>query len=172
MKRILLMLSAAILLSAGICAQASAKSMPRQRIINVVNGFRKTDGFEVVNIGRFGVFLMKSAAGLSADTEDDPELRESLKLLEGINRLLVVEYEDGTARQRQLFNDRVASALRGCDLLMSAKEDGSSVEIYGTVDGDGGQVRDLVVFTPDDGALICVFGKVSMDSITKIMEMN
>lgn len=166
------MLSAAILLSAGICAQASAKSMPRQRIINVVNGFRKTDGFEVVNIGRFGIFLMKSAAGLSADTDDDPELRESLKLLDGINRLLVVEYEDGTPRQRQLFNDRIASALRDCDLLMSARDEGSTMDIYGTVDESVGLVRDLVVFTPDDGALVCVFGKVSMDSVAKIMEMN
>ena len=172
MKRIVLMLSAAILLSAGICAQASAKSMPRQRIINVVNGFRKTDGFEVVNIGRFGIFLMKSAAGLSADREDDPELRESLRLLEGINRLLVVEYEDGTARQRQLFNDRIASALRDCDLLMSARDESSTMDIYGTVDEPAGLVRDLVVFTPDDGALVCVFGKVSMDSVAKIMEMN
>ena len=115
---------------------------------------------------------MKSAAGLSADTEDDPELRESLKLLDGINRLLVVEYEDGTPRQRQLFNDRIASALRDCDLLMSARDEGSTMDIYGTVDESVGLVRDLVVFTPDDGALVCVFGKVSMDSVAKIMEMN
>ena len=91
MKRFLLMLSLAVMLLAGAGADAPAKSMPRQRLINIANGFRRTEGFEVVNIGRFGVFLMRSAASLSSGTEDDPELREALKLLGGVKRLVVVE---------------------------------------------------------------------------------
>lgn len=172
MKRFLLMLSLAVMLLAGSGADAPAKSMPRQRLINIANGFRRTEGFEVVNIGRFGVFLMRSAASLSSGTEDDPELREALKLLGGVRRLVVVEYEDGPERQRKMFNDRVESALEGCDLLMSANDGGSSVHIYGTLDDESGRVGDLVVFTPDDGALICVFGSFPMDAVAQLANMQ
>ena len=166
MKRFLLMLSFAVMLLAGAGADASAKSMPRQRLINIANGFRRTEGFEVVNIGRFGVVLMRSAASLSSGTEDDPELREALKLLGG------VKYEDGAERLRKLFNDRVESALEGCDLLMSANDGGSSVHIYGTLDEKSGRVGDLVVFTPDEGALICVFGSFPMDAVAQLANMR
>lgn len=158
-------------LSACITVEASAKSMPRQRIMNVVNGFRTTEGFEVVNIGRVGIWLMRSAASLSGETDGDPELVEAMKLLKGINRLVVVEYEDGSSRERRLFNERISSALDGCDLLMSASDEGSSVHIYGSVGSDGDKVRDLVVFTPDDGALVCVFGSFSMDSVARLANM-
>ena len=166
------MLSLAVMLLAGSGADAPAKSMPRQRLINIANGFRRTEGFEVVNIGRFGVFLMRSAASLSSGTEDDSELREALKLLGGVKRLVVVEYEDGAERQRKMFNDRVESALEACDLLMSANDGGSSVHIYGTLDDESGRVGDLVVFTPDDGALICVFGSFPMDAVAQLANMQ
>lgn len=172
MKRFLLMFSVAVMLLAAFSSGAAAKSMPRQRLVNVVNGFRGTEGFEVVNIGRFGVFLMQSAASLSSETEDDPELREALKLLGGMRRLIVVEYEDCSERQRKLFNDRVESALEGCDLLMSANDGGSSVHIYGTLDEKSGRVGDLVVFTPDDGALICVFGSFPMEAVAQLANMQ
>ena len=147
------MLSLAVMLLAGSGADAPAKSMPRQRLINIANG-------------------MRSAASLSSGAEDDPELREALKLLDGVRRLVVVEYEGGAEHQRKMFNDRVESALEGCELLMSANDDGSSVHIYGTLDEKSGRVGDLVVFTPDDGALICVFGSFPMEAVAQLANMQ
>ena len=110
MKRILLLLLSLAALS-GQVPEAAARSVPEQRLVNIVNGFRGTEGFEVVKIGRFGVWLMRSAAGLS-EAGGDPEFRQALKVMNGVRRLVVVEYEDGSERERGLFNDRISSALR------------------------------------------------------------
>lgn len=168
MKRILLLLLSLAALS-GQVPEAAARSVPEQRLVNIVNGFRGTEGFEVVKIGRFGVWLMRSAAGLS-EAGGDPEFRQALKVMNGVRRLVVVEYEDGSERERGLFNDRISSALRNSDLLMSVNDGGSSVSIYGTPDEKTGDIRDLVIFTPDDCALVCVFGRISMEAVAELLK--
>ena len=89
MKRILLLLLSLAALS-GQAPEAAARSVPEQRLVNIVNGFRGTEGFEVVKIGRFGVWLMRSAAGLS-EAGGDPEFRQALKVMNGVRRVVVVE---------------------------------------------------------------------------------
>ena len=170
MKKIFIAIAAAAL-CLSVCTEASARNIPRQRIVNAVNGFRSTDGFEVVNIGRFGTWLISTAAHLSGEAAVDAETAEAVKILDGIKRLLVVDYEEASERESRIFSNRISSALKGCDLLMSANDEESSVNIYGTVDTDGRQVRDLVVFTPDDGALVCVFGSFSMDDVARLANM-
>ena len=59
--------------------------------------------------------------------------------------------------------------LDGVELLMSAKDDDESVYIYGYVSGDGTKVKDLVIFAPDEGALICLYGTIDMDNVGKLV---
>ena len=102
----------------------------------------------------------------------DPEFRKAVKVMNGVRRVVVVEYEDGPERERRLFNDRISSALRNSDLLMSVNDGGSSVSIYGTTDERTGDMRDVVIFTPDDCALVCVFGRISMEAVAELLKDN
>lgn len=169
MKRILLLLLLSLAASSGMAAVAEARSVPEQRLVNIVNGFRGTEGFEIVKIGRLGVWLMRSAASLT-EAGSDPDVRQALKVMNGVRRLVVVEYGDGPERERRLFNDRISSALSNSDLLMSVNDGGSSVSIYGTPDEKTGDMRDMVIFTPDDCALVCVFGRISMEAVVELLK--
>lgn len=171
MKRILLLLMLSLAASSGMAPGAAARTVPEQRLVNIVNGFRGTEGFEVVKVGRLGVWLMRSVAGMS-EAGADPEFRKAVKVMNGVRRVVVVEYEDGPERERRLFNDRISSALRNSDLLMSVNDGGSSVSIYGTTDERTGDMRDVVIFTPDDCALVCVFGRISMEAVAELLKDN
>ena len=149
MKRILLLLMLSLAASSGMAPGAAARTVPEQRLVNIVNGFRGTEGFEVVKV-----------------------FRQALKVMNGVRRVVVVEYEDGPERERRLFNDRISSALRNSDLLMSVNDGGSSVSIYGTTDERTGDMRDVVIFTPDDCALVCVFGRISMEAVAELLKDN
>ena len=50
--------------------------------------------------------------------------------------------------------------MNGCELLIEAKDEGEKVSIYGTSSRDGSRISDIVMFAPDDGALICFFGTI------------
>ena len=170
MKRLSLLLP--LMLFCLVIQGPDAAAAPRRRLVNIVNGFRGTEGFEVVKIGRLGLRLMQAAAQLSHEAAEDADFREALKLMRGIDRLVVAEYGDAQARERELFNGRVRSALKNSGLLMSVNTDGSSVMIYGEVDEGTGKVRDLVVFTPDECALVCIFGHISLEDAMKLAELR
>ncbi len=42
------------------------------------------------------------------------------------------------------------------------------MRIYGVVDESADSVKDFVLYTPSDCALICIFGSISMDAVAKI----
>lgn len=171
MKKVILLLAIAVL-TAGTCHTSDARPVPERRLVNIVNSFRGTGGFEIVKVGRLGMTLARSVVGMSEEASD-PETKQVLDLIDGVHRVLVVDYEDASERERSIFSSRVGSALASCDLLMSAEDDGSSVNIYGRFDEKSGNVEDLVLFVPEDCALVCVFGKVSMENVGKIAkEMN
>ena len=55
---------------------------------------------------------------------------------------------------------------------MEVKDESDTMQMYGIIDEDGESVRDFVLYTPADCALICIFGKVSMDAVAKIIKDN
>ena len=52
---------------------------------------------------------------------------------------------------------------------MEAKDDDASMRIFGVVDEKTGTVRDFVLHSPDGGTLICIFGSISMDAVSKVL---
>lgn len=170
MKKIMLLLSIAVL-AACTCYDAEARQVPERRIVNIVNGFRGTDGFEIVKIGKVGLWALRSVAGMS-DEASDPETMQALKMMKGIDRVVIVDYEEASERESDMFSRRISSALSSVDLLMSAADDDSSVDIYGTYDEKSGNVKNLVLFVQEDRALVCVFGRLSMNEVMKLANMN
>ncbi len=164
MKKFLLILTLLVPLAAS--ALEPAKSVSRSAIASIVSEFRRYDGVEVVKLGRLATGALKNVVGLAGIS--DPDTREALKMIEGLRGLTVVEYEDAPSDIRYRMDRRIERALQKCELLMEAKEDDGTMRMFGSVDGSG-TVRDFVIYAPDSGTLICLFGKMSMDVLKKAM---
>ena len=81
----------------------------------------------------------------------------------------VLDYEDCSTAVRERISARLDRALVGSELLMEAKGDDSAMQIFGVVDDKTGTVRDFVLHAPDDCTLICIFGSISMDAVSKVL---
>lgn len=166
MKKYLLILTLLIPLAAF--AAEPAKSVSRTEITSIISEFRHYDGVEVVKLGRLATGALKSVirtAGIG-----DPDTRQALSMIEGLKGLTILEYEDAPKDIRYRIDRRVERALQKCELLMEAKEGDSRMQMFGSVDDKSGVVRDFVIYAPESGALICLFGKMSMEALKAAME--
>ena len=89
--------------------------------------------------------------------------------MRGLKKLTVLEYDDAAPEVKARLSTRIAQALDGSELLMEAKDGGSALQVFGVVDDANALVRDFVVHAPNDCALICLFGSMSMDTLSKLM---
>ena len=122
---------------------------------------------EVVKLNRLATGAIKGAVRLAA--KSDPDAREAFRMMKGLKKLTVLEYDDAAPDVKASLNTRLAQALDGSELLMEAKDGNSSMQVFGIVDDANGLVRDFVLHAPNDCALICLTGTVSMDTLGKLM---
>lgn len=164
MKRFLLIIS--ILLSLPALAATQGKTVSKTNLTAALAECRSYEGVELVKLGRAATAALKGAIRLAAI--DEPDAREALRLMKGIHGITVMDYEDCSGANRELISRKLEKALSGSDLLIEASDGGDRMRIYGVVDGKSDKVRDFVLYSPSDCALICVFGSISMDAVAKI----
>lgn len=160
-----------LVLSVG--ASADNKTS-HQRLMNIVSEYKGCSGFEVLKLGRFPVSMLKGAARIAVRTqaEDEEERREmemAIDVLNGINRMAVVDYEDASQRDKKSFDTKVSSVLKDYSLLASVSEEDENMDMYGIVDEGGTEVSDFVMYVRGE-ALICLFGNISMESVAKMVQ--
>ena len=168
MKRIILILTILLLplsVSAG-------KTVPRTQLSAFINEFRSCEGVELVQLGSLATAGLKAAARMAARADDDPDTAHALALLKGVRRLTVLDYEDSAPAVKEKMNRRLNRLLNRSELLLEAKDGEDAFSLYGVIDDKAGTVRDLVLHSPGSCALICIFGKVSMDAVAKLVENN
>lgn len=169
---ITLVLAAAVFCPAQ--AKPEGKKVPRTAINALINDYRHHDEFESINLGKFMTYLVKKAGAISLydddmDGQEMEEARLAFNAMKSIKGITVADYEDCSPKVRRDFNRKMSRLLDGVELLMSAKDDDESVYIYGYVSGDGTKVKDLVIFAPDGGSLICLYGTIDMDNVGKLV---
>ena len=147
-------------------ASAGERKFKTRDVIRLVNEFKSEEGFDVVSVGSFGLGLVKMVAKLEADDEED---RQALKLLDNINKVVVVEYEEASDADRKAFDSSLGHILEN---VLEVKEDGENLNIYGTSADDGGSIDDLMIYVQEDCTLICILGSVSMEDIASLVEMT
>lgn len=161
---------ALVLLTVTALADSPKKSVRQESLISLINEYSFHDGFEVVRVGSLGTAAIKGAAKIAALADkDDPDIREMVKILNGVKKLAVVEYEECDDKVRDKFNRKLERLLESSDLLMEAKDDEDILRMYGVVTEDSSTVKDFVLYVPSDCALICLFGSISLDSLSKFM---
>ncbi|MBO6082251.1 MAG: DUF4252 domain-containing protein [Bacteroidales bacterium] len=145
---------------------AAARKVNKNRLGAFVQEYKGKDNIEVINLGSVALRLMRGAAKLSADSRED---REALKVMDGLNRVMIVHYDEADARTRQRFVSGLDKILRDSEKLVEAKSDGEVVHIFGTLSGDGEKVEDVVIHVPDSGTLVCLFGSLAASQLENVM---
>lgn len=148
----------------------AGKNVSKTQLATLVSEYRQYDGVELVQLGSLATSALKTVIRISA--KNDPDAAEALQLLNGIRRLTVFEYEDCSPAVKEKITRKLNRILNGSELLIEAKDGDDSMRMYGVVDEKGDTVRDFILHTPGSCALICIFGKVSMKALSKMMKDN
>lgn len=136
------------------------------RLNALVSSYRGTSGFEVVNIGRPFIGLVKLILRTQAH---DAEEKALLDALSGVTRLTVLDYEDAPERVKTEFARKVNRILSDDQLLMEAADGGDKVRIYGILSEDGNTIRDVILHEEGDGNLVCFSGKIRADKLETLI---
>ena len=134
------------------------------KIRSLVDTYKGTEGFDVVDIGGVGMKLLRAAARTAAET---PEDRQALNVLNGIKRLTVVDFSDAAPEAREKFLQKARKLLSGGEMLLEAKDGGETVRIYGSSSENGNVLEDIVILAED--ALISIRGTIRADQVGSLM---
>ena len=139
-----------------------------RRVISAIRDYRYEPGFEVVSVGKFWMGLTRIAAGLAVETEEE---RRALSILNNIDKIVVVEYEDASEAKRREFDSRLSGLLDRAEKIVEVKDEEDILYIYGTSVNDAESIDDLMIYIPEDCTLICILGSISAEKIADLIKM-
>lgn len=164
MKRLILIVS--IFLAVPAWGTDSGKTVSKSRITAIIAECRGCDGVDLVNLGRVKTAAIKSVLRIAS--LGDRDAREALRLMKDIHGITILDYEGCSSADKARISNTLGRALSGREMLMEASDGGEKMRLYGVVDDKTDIVRDFVLYTPSECALICIFGSISMDTLAKI----
>lgn len=161
----------------GLLAGATAEAVPADFIApqetslkSVIRKYSDCEGIDVVTLGKIGTSLLKNLVRVSMmDEIRDPDARAILSLIRDIKGVTIMDYDDAPRHVRNAINAEIGAIFSQRDnLLMEIKDDGEDMYIFSETDRGGSEFRDIVLYTPSDGAIIWIKGRVSTEAIAKL----
>lgn len=136
--------------------------------------YKSCKGFEVVSIGSLGTSIIRKVLSFSAKMEEeyDEDIRKLLAISKDVKGMVIVDYEDSSKNDRDEFDARLEKILTTSNLLMEVRDGDDLVQIYGLVSEEGSHVRDFVLHSTEDCALVCLFGSIPMDAVSDLVKSN
>ena len=101
-KFIAIVLLAALTAGSGMTAGAASRKSESAAVTSLVREYNNKQGFETVSVGGLGLGLVRVIAKAAAES---PEDRKALEILDGLNRVVVMEYESADPEIIQEFQD-------------------------------------------------------------------
>ena len=135
------------------------------RISGLVSEFSLRPNFEVIRLGRLGMGLVRTV--LRSSMEDDD--MQVLDIIRDVRKIIIANYEDCDEVVRNEFTTRLSKYLDKDCLLLEAKDSGEKVQIYGETSDRGDRITNLIINAPESGALICIYGTIPVESLSKIV---
>lgn len=165
MKKFILTMMIALVLPLW---NADARKKDMSDLTALIKEYKSYDSFDCVSVG--GVLLSLMRSMVRSEAAGDPDAMAALSLLKGINHITVADYDDCPSDIKASFVSRATAILGSFEMLMEAKDSESSIVIYGNMSHNAEILNDVIVYAPQDGALICIEGKISMSDLGTIME--
>ena len=60
--------------------------------------------------------------------------------------------------------------MESAELLLEVRQEDGLMRMYGVVSDDSKTISNFVLYVPEDYTLICLFGTISADAISKMMK--
>ena len=146
---------------------AEYKNTNSGAVTDLIREYNLTEGFETVSVGGLGLGLIKMIAKPSMDEEE----RAALEIMDGLRRIVVLDYEDADSSKRESFTRKMTEILDSAEKIIEVKDEEDILNIYGTCADDGDSIDDLMIFSPGDCSLICLFGSISSQKVADLIEM-
>ena len=162
MKRLLLLLTLCLLLP--VPQEAGAKDTGRT-MARLVKEFRHEEGFEMVDLGKLALSVMRAAARNSVETAGE---RETLAAFSGVTQLVIGSCDDCPETVRRAFSARVRKLLKHEEPILEARDQGDLLRIYATIPEEANELRDVIIFNESTGSVICAFGSIPMSFLERI----
>ena len=166
MKRIIFAILS-LWLAAFVCIAAN-RNVDTKNIISTISCYKHVSGVHVISVGKLGLGLAKFVGNLSVETEEE---KAALAILNGINKVVVVNYEEATAAKQKELNSKLSRLLNKAEKILEVKDEEDTVNIYGTYVNGGDYIDDLMIFIPEDHTLVCVLGSISADRIADLIRI-
>ena len=166
MKKIIFV--ALCLLTATVVSIASNRNADTRNIISTISDYKNVSGIQVISVGKLGLGLAKVVASLSVESEED---KAALAILNGINKVVVVNYEDATSAKQKELNSKLSKLFNSAEKIIEVKDEEDTVNIYGTSVNRGESIDDLMIFIPEDYSLICILGSISAERIAELIKI-
>ena len=147
---------------------AENKHVNTNNVINTIGEYKDVSGVQVISVGKLILGLGKFAAKLSFDSEEE---KAALEILNCIDKVVVINYEDTAEAQKNELNARFSDLFNQAETILEVKEDGATVKIYGTSVNEGESIDDLMIFIPEEYTLICVLGSISADKVGELIKI-
>ena len=156
------------LLIASFVSIAENKDVDAKDIINTISDYKDVPGIEVISIGKLGLGLAKGVANLSAESEEEKAI---LAILNGVNKLVVISYEDAASAKQKELNTKLSKLLNNAEKILEFKDEKETVNIYGTSVNGGESIDDLMIFIPENYTLICTLGSIQAEKIADLIKI-
>lgn len=145
----------------------SKNGITANALTDIISDFDGKDGFEVINVGKLGTYALKKMIRISAD--EGKEAESLLKIINGIKKVAIVDYDDCSSADREKFIRRIERVLNKENMIMEVHDDGETMKMYGVTDENSDSLSNFVLHAPSDGALICFFGTIPLKEITSAL---
>ena len=86
-----------VIMTAGTGISLAAAATDKDGVTGLIRKYEGKEGFEIISFGNLSMGLVKLVANLSAESQED---REALDILDGINKFVIVEYEEASRKER------------------------------------------------------------------------
>lgn len=161
-----LLLSIIILASLSAAApSAMAGGLKMRRVKSVVSEFKGREGFEIIKVGAVEMALTKGAIRIFGGAG----YPSGMALLQGLKSIYMVGYSEASGADREKFDNKISKALKGGEMLFEVKDDGGNVRIYGSLLDDGCTVKDFLIYSVSDCALICLSGSFNINEVMNLV---
>ncbi len=155
------------MLPVAIAGNAGTKTV--DSLTSIVNEYSAEPGCEVVSVGKLGINIARFFVNLSAETKEDKDV---LSVFDGINKILVVDYEGMEFSKRQILNSRLAGVLDTAEKIIEVKDEEDTLLVYGTSGKGGETLEDIIIYVPEDYALICFIGSIDFDKLSDLIKAS
>ena len=92
------------LLTTSFASIAANRNVDTRNIISTISDYKDVSGVQVVTVGKLGLGLAKVVGNLSAESEEDKAV---LAILNGINKVVIVDYEDAAVAKQKELNSKL-----------------------------------------------------------------